>query len=163
MTVSDGASPNQRFYKLHSLIDNNPGHGITYRTIDLYSLDRYICFFADAPHLMKTACNCLHHSGMNRHSRFLWNNDYLAWSHIQHLVNDEINNGLNLVPKLSQQHTNVTSYSVMYISETTSKVLKIYYPNDTSPTSEFLLMMDKFFDIINIRNLAENFAPIYIS
>ena len=26
--VSDGASPNRRFYKLHSLIDTNPGRGI---------------------------------------------------------------------------------------------------------------------------------------
>ena len=103
---------------------------------------------------MKTARNCLHHSGMNRHSRCMWNNDYLAWSHIQRLVD----NGLKLAPKLSQQHTNLTSYSVMnvhvavqVVSETTSKVLKIYYPYGTSATSEFLLMINAFFNIMNIR------------
>ena len=113
---------------------------------------------------MKMARNCFHHSGMNRHSHCMWNNGYLAWSHIQRLVNDEIDNGLKLVPKLSQQHTNLTSYSVMIVhlavqilSEITSKILKIYCPNDTSAPSHFLLMMDKFFDIMNIRNLAEGY------
>ena len=114
--------------KSDSLIDNNPGRGITNRTINLYFPDRRVCFFADAPHLMKTARNCVNHSGMNRYSRCMWNNDYLAWSHIPRLVNDEIDNGLKLVPKLSKQHANLTSYSVMNVhlaaqvlSETTSK------------------------------------------
>ena len=79
---------------------------------------------------MKTARNCLHHSELNRHSRCMWNNDYLACIHMQRLVNDEIDNGLKLVPKLSQQHINLTSVmnvhlAVQVLSETTSKVLKI--------------------------------------
>ena len=37
---------------------------IVYRTLNLYSEEkRYIYFFADAPHLMKTARNCIYHSG----------------------------------------------------------------------------------------------------
>ena len=38
VAVSDSASPNQRFYKLYSLIDNIPGRGITYCTINFILL-----------------------------------------------------------------------------------------------------------------------------
>ena len=34
-----------------------------YRTVNLYHPSRYICFFADALHLMKTTRNCMYHSG----------------------------------------------------------------------------------------------------
>ena len=38
---------------------------VVYRTINLYSPGRYIWFFADLPHLMKTRRNCIAHSGMS--------------------------------------------------------------------------------------------------
>lgn len=72
-SVSDGASPNRAFYQMHELMDCYQGdcsngecsNGcVVYRTINLYATDeRYIWFFSDAPHLMKTIRNCIQKSG----------------------------------------------------------------------------------------------------
>ena len=61
--VSDGASPNGKFYRMHSSIDWKNDECITHRAINLFAPQRYICFFADAPHLIKTTRNCIFHSG----------------------------------------------------------------------------------------------------
>ena len=61
--VSDGASPNRKFYRMHTFLDGkNNGH-VVHRTINLFAPNRYIWFFADGPHLMKTTRNCIYHSG----------------------------------------------------------------------------------------------------
>lgn len=61
--VSDGASPNRTFYQMHEFMDTNiplnQEESVVYRTINLYAPDRYIWFFADAPHLIKTVRNCI--------------------------------------------------------------------------------------------------------
>ena len=65
-TVCDGASPNRKFYRMHEQISNADGDcSVVYRTINLHSPGRYIWFFADPPHLMKTTRNCIAHSGMS--------------------------------------------------------------------------------------------------
>lgn len=70
--VSDGASPNRLFYRMHKGMDGVESM-VVYRTKNLFA-DRYIFFFADAPHLMKTFRNSLHHSGDKEiHTRNLWN------------------------------------------------------------------------------------------
>ena len=58
---------------------------VVYCTINRFSTDgpRYIYFFSDAPHLLKTARNCLWKSGFDTASRHMWNNgkykiDYTA-------------------------------------------------------------------------------------
>ena len=61
--VSDGAASNRKFYKMHEFMDNCIDSDVVYRTINIYATDRYIWFFADAPHLMKTLRNCIFHSG----------------------------------------------------------------------------------------------------
>ena len=61
--VSDGAAPNRKFYRLHRKLDNEPDCDVVYRTVNLFAPERFIWFFADAPHLMKTTRNCLSHSG----------------------------------------------------------------------------------------------------
>lgn len=62
-TTSDGASPNRRFYRMHKDLDDNSGKDVCYRTVNLYAPHRFIYFFSDAPHLVKTTRNCLYHSG----------------------------------------------------------------------------------------------------
>jgi len=62
-TVSDGASSNRKFYRMHQLLAGKE-NDVTHRTVNLFAPERYIWFFADAPHLMKTARNCISHSGM---------------------------------------------------------------------------------------------------
>lgn len=57
----------------------------------------------------------------------------------------------------------LTSYSIMNVklaaqvlSESMSKVLKAFGPAEAAGTANFCLMMDSFFDILNIRNTSEN-------
>ena len=57
--VCDGASPNRKFFKMHSKIDGSGKHDVTYRTTNLYDRSRFIWFFSDYPHLMKTSRNWL--------------------------------------------------------------------------------------------------------
>ncbi len=61
--VSDGASSNRKFYRMHDLLDGKETGEVVHRTINLFASDRYIWFFSDAPHLMKTTRNCVYHSG----------------------------------------------------------------------------------------------------
>ena len=63
--TSDGASPNRRFYKLCK------DRGIDYKTRNPFSPDRYIYFFCDPPHLLKTAHNCFSNSYSHSKNRKL--------------------------------------------------------------------------------------------
>ena len=66
--ISDGASINRRFYKLHAC--DFPEDVITFRCINRYSADqRPLYFVSDTCHLMKTSRNCFENSGANRNSR----------------------------------------------------------------------------------------------
>ena len=69
--TSDGASPNRSFYRMHKNLDGNAGKEVCYRTINLYAPHRYIYFLSDAPHLVKTARNCLYHSGSGTCTRLV--------------------------------------------------------------------------------------------
>ena len=64
--VSDGASQNRTFYRMHSGLDDHPDADVVYKTVNLFAPERYIYFIADAPHLMKTERNALYHSGIHK-------------------------------------------------------------------------------------------------
>ena len=71
-TVSDGASQNRAFYKMHTAFTDDAGKDVVYRAVNLYASEqRFIWFFCDAPHLIKTARNCLANSGAGRNSRLM--------------------------------------------------------------------------------------------
>ena len=67
----DGATSNRRFYLLHEELDGKGETDICYRTQNLFAPSRFIYFIADAPHLIKTAGNCLYHSGSGRCTRYM--------------------------------------------------------------------------------------------
>ena len=50
---------------MNEQMSNTDDSSVVYRTSNLYSPGRYIWFFADPPHLMKTIMNCITHSGTN--------------------------------------------------------------------------------------------------
>ena len=64
-TVSHGASPSRKLYWVHEQMSNTDDSNVVYCTVNLYSPGRYIWFFADPPHFMKTTRNCIAHSGMS--------------------------------------------------------------------------------------------------
>ena len=47
----------------HLQLDQDPDYDMVYRTSNLFFPERFIWFFADISHLMKTARNGLSHSG----------------------------------------------------------------------------------------------------
>ena len=69
VAASDGASANLTFYRVHATMDKNAGKSVVYRTVNVYAPDRFIWLFADVPHLIKTACNCLYHSSTGKSTR----------------------------------------------------------------------------------------------
>ena len=162
--TSDGASPNRRFYRLHKPIDGDAAHDVCYRTVNLYAPHRFVYFFADAPHLVKTTRNCLLHSGSGTCSRYMWNNgQYILWQHISQMFYQEMDSGLKLLPKLTYEHINLNSYSVMRVnlaaqvlSATMAAVLKTFGPAEAAATSKFCEMVDGFFDCLNVRSTTEH-------
>ena len=65
--VNDGASPNRKFFEFHSMfmsdVENEVVSDVVYKVNNLFAMDRFIFFFPDACHLIKTARNCLYNSG----------------------------------------------------------------------------------------------------
>ena len=117
--VSDGASSNRMFFKMHDKTSNlDSSSTVTYRSINCYARDRYLYFFADAPHLMKTLRNAMYHSH-DLGSRHLWNGSEISWNQVKRVVIDDSERGLKLLPKLSLNHVYLTSYSSMPVSYAT--------------------------------------------
>ena len=67
-----------------------------------------------------------------------------------------------LLPKLTNEHLKLTSYAVMNIrlavqvlSSSVGNVLNEFGPPETAGTAKLCLMMDSFFDCLNVRNKEE--------
>ena len=163
--TADGASSNRKFFRMHKALDGDSQENVVYRAKNLFSKDeRYIYFFADVPHLMKTTRNCLANSGSGCTTRLLWNDGlHILWSHISQFYFDDLDSGLKMLPKLTSDHFNLTPYSVMRVhlaaqvlSDTVAVCLDKFGPPKASATAKFCSMMDKFFDCLNVRNSAEH-------
>ena len=61
--INDGASPNRKFFELHSLLVPDQDCDVMHKVYNLFAISRFLYFFADACHLIKTARNCLYNSG----------------------------------------------------------------------------------------------------
>ena len=150
---------------MHKNLDGDSGKEVIYRAKNIHAKNhRFIYFFADVPHLIKTARNCLANSGSNRATRYMWNSGFfILWSHIFRLYYDDLESGLKLVPKLTSDHINITPHSVMRVrlaaqvlSESVGTVLNEFGPPEANGTAKFCLMMDKFFDCLNVRNTKDH-------
>lgn len=163
-TTSDGASPNRRFYRLHSDLDGNADSDVCYRTVNLYAPHRYIYFLSDAPHLIKTTRKCLKSSGSGTCTSYMWNDGkYVLWQHITALYYEDVDNGLKLLPRLTYEHINLNAYSVMRVnlaaqvlSLSVANVLKAFGPPGASATAKLCEMVDGFFDCLNVRSTTEH-------
>ena len=68
--VNDGASPNRKFFHLHAKFVKDLECDVVYKVQNIFAMTRFIYFFADSCHLIKTARNCLYNSGSGSQSRF---------------------------------------------------------------------------------------------
>lgn len=65
----DGLSANRKLFRISQDVDDTLS--FPYKTKNPYSPERYLYFFCDAPHLLKTARNCFSNSFAHSHSRML--------------------------------------------------------------------------------------------
>ncbi len=161
--TGDGASQNRKFFLMHESIQGNDGKNVVYCTKNLFAPERNIYFFSDAPHLLKTARNCLFNSGSGNQKRLMWNNGQnLLWNHVSKMFYTDIEDGLHLLPRITTDHIELTAYSVMKVSlaaqvlsSTMANVLKNFGPPDAAGTADFCEQMDRFFDCFNVRSTSE--------
>ena len=68
----------------HLVGDSDPE--IENPTKNVYTKEmRFIYVFADVAHLIETARNFLFHSYSGRGTRYMWNNGFFFYGHIQHV------------------------------------------------------------------------------
>ena len=95
-----GVSANRKFFRMHFGLTHddelNADTDVVHRTINFFSEDkRYIYFISDAPHLLKTARNCLINSGSGKGTGFMWNGGlFLIWNHINDIFLEDQECGL---------------------------------------------------------------------
>ncbi|KAJ8025305.1 Transposable element P transposase [Holothuria leucospilota] len=162
--TSDGASPNRRFYNMHNAMVGDDSRSVTYCTQNLYSPHRSIYFFSDAPHLIKTARNCLYQSGCGNNTRCMWNGGkHLMWQHIVRLYHIDMEHSLKILPKITYDHIHLTPYSKMRVnlaaqvlSSTMAIALKKYGGGQAAATAKFCELVDAFFDCLNVRSTSEH-------
>ncbi|CAB4004957.1 Transposable element P transposase, partial [Paramuricea clavata] len=129
---------------------------VVYKTLNLFAPSRFV-YFADSPHLLKTAQNCLYNSGSGSHSRYMWNNGkYLLFNHIADLFYQDQAVELHVLPKLTLNHITLTSYSKMKVrlatqvlSRSVAIALEESGNSDVLETAQFCRMMNDFFDCTN--------------
>lgn len=154
----DGASPNRRFFQLHA-----NGNELVNFTINPYDENRSIFFISDAPHLLKTARNCFSNSSSHLMSRHLWcRGNNISWMHIVDLFTQYCTGLYRLCPKLTPNHVHLTSFNRMNVrlaaqvmSQTVAHALEQNYGNYVSETVHFIRIINKKFDIVNVKNLHE--------
>lgn len=155
-STSDKASTNQRFYQMHGEPTD-----ICYKTSNWFA-DRYIYFFSDVPHLIKTVRNNLYHSGPGK-SRLLWyNGKELLWSHVRRIYEEDKTQQLTRKHKLTNDHINLTSHSMMNVklaaqvlSKSVGSILGGDNYEDCHETGRLINYMNRFFDCLNTRSLDE--------
>ena len=161
--VNDGASPNRKFFRLHSKLAKDVDCDVVYKTPNVYAPSRFIFFFADSPHLLKTARNCLYNSGSGSRSRLMWSDGkYVLFRHIADLFYSDQEFALHALPKLTLDHIVLTPYSKMKVKlavQVLSKSVAIALretEEDVSATADFCDMTNGFFDCTNVRSLTEH-------
>ena len=162
--VNDGASPNRKLFNLHVKLAVDQKCDVVYKTINLFAPSRFIFFFADIPHLMKTARNCLYNSGSGSRSRLMWNDgQYLLFKHIADIFYRDQAVALHVLPKLTLEHIVLTSFSKMKVklatqvlSRSVALALEESGNSEVLGTAEFCRMMNDFFDCTNVRSLREH-------
>ena len=155
----DGASPNRKFFSLHSENHNSTLHKI----LNPCSIDGdYLYFISDPPHILKTARNCFANSHCHKRSRQLWNGGDISWKYVVKLFEEHCTGAFRLCPKLTEQHVHLTAFANMKVnlaaqvmSNTVANALRHVFGDDVEPTVAFIRTMNRWFDIMNNRSLRE--------
>ena len=107
----DGASPNRKFFRLHS-----PVGDMTLHKMESPFGTHSIHFISDPPHLLKTARNCFANSGAHASSRNLWFDGAISWEDIRRIFEEHCMGAYRLCPKLTPSHVYLTAFSRMKVN-----------------------------------------------
>ena len=160
--TADEASQNRKFFKMHKYLCGVSDADVIYRTKNIHTKEmRFIYFFADAPHLVKTSRIVL--IILDPNVRQDTCGFFLLWSHIGCLYYEDLESDLKLVNKLASGYINLSSYSVISVnlaaqvlSDAVGNALNSFGPEEAGKTVQFCIMMDKLFDCLNVRNTKEH-------
>ena len=94
----------------------------------------------------------------------MWNDGlFILWQPITQIFYQDMENGLKLLPKLTYDHINLNSYSIMRVNlvaqvlnASVAAVLKSFGPPEAAATATFREMIDGFFDCLNVRSTTEH-------
>ena len=92
----------------------------------------------------------------------MWNDgNYLEWKYIRDIVRLNTQ-GPKVVPKMTEEHINLSSHSKMKVNlavqtlcATNGKILESKFGPAHEGTAKFCSVMNKFFDVMNVRHPTE--------
>ena len=104
--TGDGASQDRKFFRMHKHLLSDSDTEILYQTKNIYTKEiRFIYFFSDVPHLMKTIRNCFSILGLEEGQGTCGNTFFFFYGHIiAHIYHEDLESGLKLVNKLTSDH-----------------------------------------------------------
>ena len=81
------------------------------------------------------------------------------WNHICRLFYEDLECGLQWLPRLTYDHIKLTPFSKMNVklaaqvlSSSVAKILHNYGPAEAKETARYCEIIDRFFDIVNFRD-----------
>ncbi|CAC5368332.1 THAP9 [Mytilus coruscus] len=156
----DGASANRKFFNIYGQVNE-----FIHYTNNPYADDeRKLYFISDVPHLVKTTRNCFSNSYSHKNTRKMWKvGKDISWMHLLKLFEDHCELSLySPCPKLTRSHLDMTTYGCMKVniaaqvlSSTVANALEMMYGDNVTETVNFIRIMNKLFDCLNVRNLYE--------
>ncbi|CAC5374861.1 THAP9 [Mytilus coruscus] len=156
----DGASSKRRFFKLHGE-DNDFVH---YADNPYSSDNRVIYFISDVPHLIKTTRNCFYNSFSHKNTRKMWKDvKDISWLHLLNLFEQHCELSFySPCPKLTRKHIDMSTFGCMKVnfaaqvlSSTVANALEMLYGDNVTETVNFIRVMNRVFDCLNVRSLYE--------
>ena len=111
---------------------------VKHKTINLFSKEKqFIYFISYLLHLNKAATIFLSNSGSNSYTNYIWNDGMYMYGAMLQIFYEDKNCRLPILPKLSNEHIKLMSYSKINIklaaqilSLSVSKILTSYGPKD---------------------------------
>ena len=158
--ICDGATPNRLFFRLHSIPNLMPvEESYCYCTANPYDDSRLIFFICDVPHLLKTVRNNLENSHGNLNSKNLMKNGkWIKWPHIVSTVKEDMSRSLQKLPKLKEEHINLSPQlrmrvrlAAQVLSKSMANALAMRNDPELEETANFCEIIDKWFDCLNGR------------
>ena len=140
--------PQPKVFQLHSKLTKEVNSDVVYKRVNIFAPTRFMFFFADSLHLIKTAGNCLYSSGFGSHSCLMRNDgQYMVLQYIAGLFYSNQEFALYTLSKLTLEHIVLTFYrkmkvnlAVQVLSKSASLAVQKSGKQDVTGTAEFLEM-----------------------